>query len=90
MGESLATYHWLMEANLGERITQVLQSFAPGSMLADKQGQYWVKRATMAIIRHRFISPAGDDQEKYYEQKYLLNVCLTDEDDVVHNPPSHG
>ena len=25
----------------------------------------------------------GDDQVKYYEQKYLLNVCLTDKD----NPP---
>ncbi len=29
----------------------------------------------------------GDDQEKYYEQKYLLNVALTDEDDIVCNPP---
>ena len=87
LGESLATYHWLMEANLREGITQVLQSFPPGSMLADKQGRYWIRRATMAITRHRFISPVGDDQEKYYKQKYLLNVCLTDEDDVVHNPP---
>ncbi len=48
---------------------------------------YWVRRATMAVTRHRFISPVGDDQEKYYEQKYLLTVCLTDEHEIVHNPP---
>ncbi len=41
----------------------------------------------MAVTRHRVISPVGDDQEKYYEQKYLLTVCLTDEDEVVQHPP---
>ena len=76
-----------MQANLRVGITQILQSFPPGSMLADKQGQYWVRWATKAITCHRFISPVGDDQEKYYKQKYLLNMCLTGEDDVVHNPP---
>ena len=29
----------------------------------------------------------GDDQEQYYQQKYLLQVPLTDEDEVVLNPP---
>ena len=72
-----------MQANFREGITQVLQSFPPGSMLADKQGHYWVRWETMAITRHRFISHVGDDQEKYYEQKYLLNVDLTDEDILV-------
>ncbi len=56
-------------------------------MFADKQGRYWIRRAAMAVTRHRFISPVGDDQEKYYEQKYLLTVCLTDEDEVVQHPP---
>ena len=29
----------------------------------------------------------GDDQELYYQQKYLLQVPLTDEDETVLNPP---
>ena len=28
-----------------------------------------------------------EDQEAYYEQKYLLTVPLTPEDDVIVNPP---
>ncbi len=35
----------------------------------------------MGIMCHRFISPVGNDQ------KYLLNVALTDEDDIVCIPP---
>ena len=69
LGESLATYYWLMQANLREGITQVLQSFPPGSMLTDKQGHYWVRRATMAITHHKFISLVGNHQENYYKQK---------------------
>ena len=87
LGESLGSSHWLMQVGLKEGITQVLERFPPGTMLADKQGHYWVRRSTMAVTRYRFISPVGDDQEKFYEQKYLLHVCMTDEDDVVHNPP---
>ena len=33
----------------------------------------------LTYLHQNGISPVGDDQEKYYEQKYLLNVCLTDE-----------
>ena len=63
-----------------------LERYPPGTMLADTKGHYWVRRGMMAIIRYRFISPVGDDQEKFYEQKYLLTVPLTYEDDVVQNP----
>ena len=42
----------------------------------------------MTITRHRFISSIGDDQEKYYEQKFLLNVPITDQSEVVQNPPT--
>ena len=34
----------------------------------------------LTYLHQNWISSVGDDQEKYYEQKYLLNVCLTDED----------
>lgn len=41
----------------------------------------------MVCTRHRFISSVGDDQEKYYEQKYLLTVPITQESEVVQEPP---
>ena len=43
----------------------------------------------MAVTHYRFVSPVGDDQEKFYEQEYLLllHVCTTVEGDAVHNPP---
>ena len=42
----------------------------------------------MMCTRHRFISSVGDDQEKYYEQKYLLTVPITPQSEVVLSPPS--
>ena len=41
----------------------------------------------MVCTRHRFISCVGDDQEKYYEQKYLLTVPITPQSEVVLEPP---
>ena len=41
----------------------------------------------MIITRHRFISSVGDDQEQYYQQKYLLQVPLTDQHELISNPP---
>ena len=41
----------------------------------------------MVFTRHRFISSLGDDAEKYYQQKYLLSVPITEDHDVVLNPP---
>ena len=55
-------------------------------MLADSNGTYWVRRATAAVTRHRFITI--DDQETYYEQKYLLTVPLTATDSIVNEPPT--
>ena len=40
----------------------------------------------MVITRHRFISSVGDDAEKYYQQKYLLSVPITEDHEVL-NPP---
>ena len=42
----------------------------------------------MVITRHRFINSV-DDTEKYYhyQQKYLLNVPITEDHEVVLNPP---
>ena len=41
----------------------------------------------MVITRHGFISSVGDDAEKYYQQKYLLSVPITEDHEVVLNPP---
>ena len=65
----------------------VLTRYPPGSLLKDKSEHYWVRRVSMQITRHWFISPVGDDQESFYEQKYLLTVPLTDEHSVVKKPP---
>ena len=64
----------------------MLERYPPGSMLVDGNGTYWVRRATAAITRHRFITI--DDQESYYEQKYLLTVPLTLTDNIINEPPS--
>ena len=64
----------------------MLERYPPGSMLADSNGTYWVRKATGAVTRHRFITI--DDQETYYEQKYLLTVPLTATDSIVNEPPS--
>ena len=64
----------------------ILERYPPGSMLADSNGTYWVRRANAAVTRHRFITI--DDQETYYEQKYLLTVPLTATDSIVSEPPS--
>ena len=53
-------------------------------MLVDTDDVYWVRRATAAITRHRFITI--EDQEAYYEQKYLLTVPLKPIDDIITNP----
>ena len=42
----------------------------------------------MVCTGHRFISSLGDDQEKYYEQKYLLTVPLNPQSEVMLEPPN--
>ena len=87
LSEDLAAFHWLMEPGPSEELVQVLTRYRPGSLLKDNSEHYWVRRASMLITRHRFISPVGDDQESFYEQKYLLTVPLTEDHSVVKKPP---
>ena len=79
--------HWLMEANPRDELVSILSTYPPGTVLADRVGHYWIRRAKMVITRHRFISSVGDDTEKYYQQKYLLSVPMTEDHEVVLNPP---
>ena len=83
--EGLSSYHRLMQSSPRDELVSCLTRFKPGTVLADKEGNFWIRRARMVITRHRFISSVGDDQEQYY-QKYLLQVPLTDEDEVVLDP----
>ena len=83
----LNSKHWLMEANPRDELVSVLSTYPPGTVLADRVGHYWIRRAKMVITRHRFISSVGDDTEKYYQQKYLLSVPMTEDHEVVLNPP---
>ena len=48
----------------------------------DKKGRKLVerKKGKEAVPRWRFYKPNEDDQEKYYEQKLVLNVPFTRED----------
>ena len=83
----LCSHHWLMESKLRDDLIAVLNRYKPGSVLEDSNGHLWYRRAKMVCTRHRFISCVGDDQEKYYEQKYLLTVPLTPQSPVVLDPP---
>lgn len=76
-----------MGSNPRDELVSVLSMYSPGTVLADREGHYWITRAKMVITRHRFISSVGDDTEKYYQQKYILSVPITEDDDVVLNPP---
>ena len=76
-----------MGSNPRDELVSVLSTYSPGTVLADRVGHYWIRRAKMVITRHRFISSVGDDTEKYYQQKYLLSVPITEDHEVVLNPP---
>ena len=78
--EGLSSYHWLMQSSPRDELVSSLTRFKPGTVIADKEGHFWIRRARMIITRHRFISSVGDDQKQCYQQKYLLQVPLTDED----------
>ena len=81
---------WLMATNFnppGEALQHIITRYKTGKMLLDQQGRYWVRQAKMCITRYSFINPVGDEQEKFYEQKYLLNVPISYNDDIVVNRP---
>ena len=75
----LNSKHW---PNPRDELVSVLSKYPPGTVLADRVGHYWIRRAKMVITRHRFISSVGDDTEKYYQQKYLLTVPMTVDHEV--------
>ena len=41
----------------------------------------------MCIVRCQFINPAGVEQQRFYEQKYLINVAVSPDDQILSNPP---
>lgn len=85
----LSAYHWLMDTNppVSGPLTTILTTYRPGTVLADKNGHYWIRRGKMVITRHRFLNSAGDDTEKYYQQKNLLAVPIAPEDEIIKHPP---
>ena len=85
--EGLNASHWLMAQSLSPDLINILSMYSPGRMLKDKSDRFWVRRATMAIVRFRFISPVGDDQEAFYEQKYLLRKPIMANDLVISTSP---
>ena len=85
--EGLSTFHWVMDMKPRDELIQVLTRFPPGSSLPDVNGHYWCRRGKVCFTRTMFLSSVGDNQERYYEQKYLLNTPLTYPSDVVQSPP---
>ena len=83
----LYSFHWVMDMKPRDELIQVLTRFPPGSSLPDLNGHYWCRRGKMCFTRTMFLSSVGDNQERYYEQKYLLNTPLTCDSDVVQSPP---
>ena len=85
----LSAYHWLMDTNppVSGPLTTILTTYRPGTVLADKNGHCWIRRGKMVITRHRFLNSAGDDTEKYYQQKILLAVPIAPEDEIIKHPP---
>ena len=41
--EGLSSYHWLMQSNPTDELVSCLARFKPGTVLADKEGHYWIK-----------------------------------------------
>ena len=83
----LYSFQWVMDMKPRDELIQVLTRFPPGSTLPDLNGHYWCRRGKMCFTRTMFLSSVGDNQERCYEQKYLLNTPLTCDSDVVQSPP---
>ena len=71
--QGLDKHHWLMDNNPRPALLGTLKQYPPGTLLTNKDGQHWIRRAKMAIARCRFISSVGDDQEKFYQQKFNIS-----------------
>ena len=83
----LCSYHWLMGGKISDNLISVLTQYKPGTILVDIDGHHWSRRGKMVCTRHRFITSVGDDQEKYYEQKYVLTVPITPQSQAILEPP---
>ena len=77
-----------MDLKTSTELVSILSTYKPGRMLIDINEYYWIRRSQMSPVRYRFISPVGDNQEAFYEQKYLLNVPLFPEHTAITNPPT--
>lgn len=88
--KALCSYHWLMDTNppITDQLTTILTTYPPGTVLVDQNGHYWIRRGKMVMTRHRYLNSVGDDAEKYYEQKFLLTIPMTQTDPIITNPPS--
>ena len=80
--------HWLYE-HMGLKLNHVhlLTKYPPGTILKDNRGKYWRRHAKLAVTRFNFLTPVGEMQESFYEQKYLLNIPLTEDNKVITKPP---
>ena len=83
----LKSKHWLMDHRLRTEVVEILTQCPPGTILTTDDGHHWIRRARMAITRHRYISSVGDNQENYYQQKYLLHTPLMPQSTVIQSPP---
>ena len=67
----LSSFQWVMDMKPRDELIQVLTRFPPGSTLPDLNRHYWCRRGKMCFTRTMFLSSVRDNQERYYEQKYL-------------------
>ena len=80
--------HWLHEdMRLKPNLVHLLTNYPPGTILNDTQGKYWRRDAKLAVTRCNFLTPVGETQERFCEQKYLHAIPLTEEDKVITDPP---
>ena len=79
--------HWLHEDMTSKpNLVHLLTKYPPGTILKDTQGKYW-RRCTKLAVTCNFLTPVGETQECFYEQKYLHTIPLTKEDKVITHPP---
>ena len=74
----------------GDGLIQVLTRFPPDSSLPHLNGHYWCRRARCALLEPCSLVVWGITKRDNYEQKYLLNTCLTCDSDEVQSLPTHG
>ena len=75
----LCSYHSLMESNpcLSEGLIAVLRRFPLGTVLPDRVGHFWVRRAKTVVTRHRFISSVARNSDPWSSSTWSTAFCLT-------------